>query len=928
MRTNMGTKKFKFLSFIIVSVVLTLNNVLINAITKQVKNSPNKIIKAQKSTIPISPIKTPSNPVAPKIPAVKQIITQITPAPTTPVKITTPSTPATVITKAQITPAQIIPDKILATTTNNSKPKLMGAATPTSPLPSDIYQTCSTWSDCTIGEGAWQILSQPPYNMTGFFCDTQILDASTEVNYDNSLAVNNWYSMAWQTFNPTLMPSSNINIGINIGWCQAGFTNPTIFTKNDGPQECNLAFQNEAINNIFIANQFPITLVPDKQFIGSVNLVNDPMIGDNTYDLSCRIPAINPQYFAYVWDPPICFDAGTSYYPASETNLSSLIAERAARISESAPVYFGTAQQCCYGNTGTNSTGAPTCIYNNGVLWSHLAILLSGILPLAKGTTFDSSNPAIFQPGTKLIESVCGPLPLTASSPCNLNLLADIAATMTRQLLTDISNGNNWKVIADDLNNGADINLQDANGLTPFMQVMLLNNANSVLNELNIKMYLSEIAQLQNFNPNLQDNQGLTALMYCFKAADIVNQVNCVQALATYATARALNPNLQDHQGQTALMYAARQPHDPSGFVNDMVQQILTIPGVNVCLADQSGHTALNYAQKNNNSQGALVAEMISVIQIICDAANPDITLAEIQADIAAGNNSGAIMSNYVNSQNGNGTTSLMNAAQSTSPNALAIVQYLLTIPGININLTDNQGHTALWYAQNSLATPAIRLEIIKALDPTFNITAQLIYDISSNYTANTLANITTDLAAGASLTTPDSTGKSALMYAITNPGGTNSTTAQALEIFNIVLAAAVSQNLIQKNSNPQLSNIVAPLTVPILIYTLQNSGLAYIDQNIGMLQSLLQNPNIDVTAVDSTGANLLIHAAYANYTIPSTIGLAYQIVQFLLSVPAVVNNINATDNSGAGAYTWSQSSQSSWATEIQQAIAAAGGTT
>lgn len=290
--------------------------------------------------------------------------------------------------------------------------------------------------------------------------------------------------------------------------------------------------------------------------------------------------------------------------------------------------------------------------------------------------------------------------------------------------------------------------------------------------------------------------------------------------------------------------------------------------------------------------------------------------LTNVQSNIQYGANL-----NAVDSSNNN-MTPLMSAAKATNPNALAILQYLLTLPNINLYALDSQQHTALWYAQSQVASTQ-KTSMVQAL-----ATTQLIYDITSNYNSNTIANITTDLAAGASLTTPDSTGKSALMYAITNPGGANSTAAQALEIFNTVLATAVSQNLIQKNSNPQLSNIVTPMTVPILIYTLQNSGLAYIDQNTGMLQSLLQNPNIDVTAVDSTGANILILAADANYTIASTIGLAYQIVQLLLSVPAVVNNINATDNSGAGAYTWSQSSQSSWATEIQQAIAAAGGTT
>jgi hypothetical protein len=296
--------------------------------------------------------------------------------------------------------------------------------------------------------------------------------------------------------------------------------------------------------------------------------------------------------------------------------------------------------------------------------------------------------------------------------------------------------------------------------------------------------------------------------------------------------------------------------------------------------------------------------------------------LTNVQSNIQYGANL-----NATDSSNNN-MTPLMYAANATNASALAILQYLLTLSNINIYAQDSQEHTALWYAQSQAASPQ-KTSIIQTIS-----TAQLIYDITSNYNSNTIANITADLAAGASLTTPDSTGKSALMYAITNPGGANSTTAQIMEIFNTVLTAAVNQNLIQKNNNPNLSNVIAPMTVPILIYVLQNSALAYISQYTGILQSLLKVPNIDVTATDSAGDNLLIHAAYANYTNNSMNGLAYQIVLFLLNVPNIVNQttnntgINAIDNSGYGAYSWAQSSQNNQANNIQQAIASAGGTT
>ena len=884
---------------------------------KIIINLLNFILLSGTIAINSAPIDTAKTKTSAKSPA---LVSGKTPAQTiTPVNSKTPNPPATpvaAITKAQITSAQIIPDHTLINTT---KSKLMGATGNTF-APQDIYQTCNSWQDCKISASAWQILSAPPYNMTGFYCDTMYTTYDQQTNPAGVSLLNAY---------PDLQ---------NVNLCSAGFATDGQFGVDTSFPAlldiCTTNLNPTNITKLFLNNGIPLTLdVAHPSF----NLLQLPI----SLNVSCILPALNANYFTNLIPPPNCLDAQTQFFSATDFG-AFLECQAAYLVGSGGPCYFGTGAQCCYGNSAND-----TCNYSNGALWNHLALLLSGSSPLTFGASFNVSNGTILQPGIKIIASVCGTAPLTSSSPCYLDV-QKIINPSNQQLIADIQAGNLTKVKADLQQSGSNLNIGDpqANFMTPLMMAAqsTVTTSDAITNlpvALEIVQYL---VTLPNIKLNAVDASQHTALWHAqnsttastIKTAIIQTLINAPLSLDIAAgnvtnvvndlkATSGIDLNFPGFNGQTPLMIAAQATNSSAVAIMNMLVQD---PRIQACIKDHNGLTALNYAQKNSSSQGALLAEMISMIQIICDAANPDITLAEIQADIAAGNSSDAVMSNYVNSQNGNGTTTLMNVAQSTSPNALAIVQYLLTIPGININLTDNQGHTALWYAQNSLATPAIRLEIIKALDPAFNITAQLIYDITSNYNSNTIAYITTDLAAGASLTTPDSTGKSALMYTITNPGGANSTAAQALEIFNTVLATAVSQNLIQKNSNPQLSNIVAPMTVPILIYTLQNSGLAYIDQNTGMLQSLLQNPNIDVTAVDSTGANILILAAYANYTIPSTIGLAYQIVQFLLGVPAVVNNINATDNSGAGAYTWSQSSQSSWATEIQQAIAAAGGTT
>jgi ankyrin repeat protein len=169
-----------------------------------------------------------------------------------------------------------------------------------------------------------------------------------------------------------------------------------------------------------------------------------------------------------------------------------------------------------------------------------------------------------------------------------------------------------------------------------------------------------------NANPDLQDYNGNTALMYmCLQ-----NDLEVIRLLLKYRA----NSELHNKAGTTALLYAARA--DLTNRAETV--RLLLAHGANVHWQDNLGETALFYA-----SQPKTVRLLLKY---------------------------GA----RVNHQNANQTTALMRACHtkmtdSDQQHYFAIAELLLK-HGAQINLSDKQGLTALMYASQKNNLPIIKL--------------------------------------------------------------------------------------------------------------------------------------------------------------------------------------------------------------------------
>lgn len=699
-------------SFILLSFTLALNSALVASANALVKSSINKktttisnpdILKTKVITVPApttpvsAPIKTDSQlsnaPISSKTeikipaPATK---TPVVPAPAPSKTLTKPPTPPK-------NPAKILPAPTKPPVLPKTK-KLMGdTVTGNTFRPADIYKTCSEWQDCNLGvnsQAAWNVLAAPPYNLTGFYCDTFFTS-------DIAVGVARLY--------PTLY---------NTSICSGGF-------GRYGDASLNSA----NIVNIFSNNNLPLALD----------------LGNISYDSSVsqfRVPVLNANYFTNLVSSPNCFDAQTQFWTPYQFTMF-LNCQTDYLVGSRAACYIGTNQQCCYGNSADE-----TCNYNNGALWSQLALLLSGVFPLANGTEFNSNNSAIFQPGIKLIESVCGTAPITPSSPCYLDILKLVNPSYA-PLITDIQAGNLAKVIADTQTNNFNINT--GNALNDFMKPLMYAVQATNPNALEIVQYLLTIPGI---NINAVDSNQQTAIYYAqnstntptIKTAMIQAITNAPLALDIAAgneenvlndinPKSGININYQGFKGLTPLMIAAQTTDQ--NISTTILNMIVDNPTMQHCIKDDNNLTAFNYAQKNSSANATLFIRILSTYQIICDAANPAITLAELQADVAA---MGSLPDLEMQTR---GVTALMNAAQSANPDALAIVQYLINTDTEirdkfyehpNFYIEDQQGHNALWYAENSLNTPAIKSEIINAIVAAMAIPAHSIPNGGSCY--------------------------------------------------------------------------------------------------------------------------------------------------------------------------------------------------
>ena len=193
-------------------------------------------------------------------------------------------------------------------------------------------------------------------------------------------------------------------------------------------------------------------------------------------------------------------------------------------------------------------------------------------------------------------------------------------------------------------------------------------------------------------NPDIQDNNGMTALMYAVE--------NCHLEIVEVLLNANADPNIQKEDGWTALMSACLND-------NAEVVEVLLKGGADPNIQDKDGWTALMSACRNDHPK---------VVEVLLKGgANPNIQENDGGTALMSSCRNGHFNvvevllkgSAYPDIQEKDGWTALMAACQKGH---LKVVEILLKA-GANPNIQDEDGFTALMSAcQNG------RLEVVKVL--------------------------------------------------------------------------------------------------------------------------------------------------------------------------------------------------------------------
>ncbi len=249
------------------------------------------------------------------------------------------------------------------------------------------------------------------------------------------------------------------------------------------------------------------------------------------------------------------------------------------------------------------------------------------------------------------------------------------------------------KLVQEALEQKADINYKDRHGWTALMWSGLKYNTGIV------KLLLDRGA-----NPDIQNNQGYTALMYVASRPYKGYYIGCDVA---YSTAKLLlengaNPNIQNNEGYTALMYAAIMNHED-------IRELLIHKGANLDLPNKEGKTAreyLRYRRQHEMLLGGASTRNFEQVRESIGQKKEDYKegyIASILTSVKSamfGNKKIAANINYqtnINYQDESGWTALMYATRSQDNK---MVNFLLE-NGANPNIKSNRGDTALMLAAN-----------------------------------------------------------------------------------------------------------------------------------------------------------------------------------------------------------------------------------
>ena len=189
---------------------------------------------------------------------------------------------------------------------------------------------------------------------------------------------------------------------------------------------------------------------------------------------------------------------------------------------------------------------------------------------------------------------------------------------------------------------------------------------------------LQTLLSLDNININLQNNQGVTALMY----SGDNSKEDIVKMLLEHPN---IDVNIKNNYGNTALLVSCIRSNSTSS--ENIVQMLLEHPNIDVNLQNNEGNTALMGCCSNSNNTSSE-----NTVQMLLEHSNIDVNL-----------------------QNNDGNTALiMSTSNSKKTSTENTVQLLLANSNCNVNLQNNDGNTALmqsaYYSATSSSTNTVRM--------------------------------------------------------------------------------------------------------------------------------------------------------------------------------------------------------------------------
>ena len=360
------------------------------------------------------------------------------------------------------------------------------------------------------------------------------------------------------------------------------------------------------------------------------------------------------------------------------------------------------------------------------------------------------------------------------------------------------------------------------------------------------------LLSIPGININTTDRNGNSAL----GAAAGIGNARMVEILLRH-------PDIVPHIG-TPLVQAAAGGH-MSIFLT-----LLKTPSININAVDGCGNTALGAAAGNGNV--GIVRRLLRCLNIRPNAGVPLLraTMSEKEEMVALLLQTPGI---NINATDGQGKTALGIAARAgnaeifqmllnrpyidinlgipllhaASKGHIALAEQLLSMSGIDVNLTDHQGNSALGFAARSGSADIVRMLLRRP-------------DIDVNL--------------GLPLLQAASRGHQAIMQDLLEAQGSNVNLVDRIGISSLGIAAGMGNvNIVEMLLNhPDIDvNIGVPLR-----YAAVNGHLA-------MIHRLMQVPAINVNATDSNGYPALVGAAVIGHV---------QIIDLLLSHPAIDPNL------------------------------------